>query len=32
MPEIFKSPAFVISGQDLGESDRLITFYTMARG
>lgn len=32
MPEIFKSPAFVISGQDLGESDRLITFYTKARG
>ncbi len=32
MPDIFKSPAFVISGQDLGESDRLITFYTMARG
>jgi DNA repair protein RecO (recombination protein O) len=32
MPEIFKSPAFVISGQNLGESDRLITFYTMARG
>ena len=32
MPEIFKSPAFVISGQDLGESDRLITFYTMDRG
>ena len=32
MPKIFKSPAFVISGQDLGESDRLITFYTIARG
>ncbi len=32
MPEIFKSPAFVIAGRDLGESDRLITFYTMDRG
>ena len=32
MPDIFKSPAFVISGQDLGESDRLITFYTMGKG
>ena len=32
MPDILKSPAFVISGQDLGESDRLITFYTMAGG
>jgi len=32
MPEIFKSHAFVISGRDLGESDRLITFYTMNKG
>ncbi|NIA08687.1 MAG: DNA repair protein RecO [Nitrospiraceae bacterium] len=32
MSEIFKNPAFVISGRDLGESDRLITFYTMDRG
>nr|HDN00249.1 DNA repair protein RecO [Deltaproteobacteria bacterium] len=32
MSAIFKSPAFVLSGQDLGESDRLITFYTMLRG
>ncbi len=32
MPEIFKNPAFVISGRDLGESDRLITFYSMDRG
>ncbi len=32
MPEVLKSPAFVISGQDLGESDRLITFYTLASG
>jgi len=32
MPGIFKSPAFVISGRDMGESDRIITFYTMAGG
>jgi len=32
MPDILKGPAIVIAGRDLGESDRLVTLYTSARG
>jgi DNA repair protein RecO (recombination protein O) len=32
MPEFFKSPAIVITARDMGESDRLVTFFTLTGG
>ena len=32
MPKYIRCPAIVIGGQDLGESDRLITFYSLNKG